>query len=157
MALAAAGVQIDPHRERGQRLRRVRVHHVRLAGAVAVLALDVVVAGIAGREPAALPLRGITKLVIRMATLAELLRVTAVLQGIPGVRVRRGDPGRRLPDVALPTHRPPLVRWIARHVTHVAGRARRRIVEERPLDEDDLLVRAGRKKQKDAQEEGGPR
>ena len=116
-----------------------------LAGTVAVLALDVVIARILRCRPAAVPHEGATSLANCMAALAELLGAPARLQILPSAGMLGQHPIALFPNMAFAAHGSPLIERVGADVAEEPGCAGRRIIEERSIDEDQLLTGAAGK------------
>jgi hypothetical protein len=124
-----------------------------LAGAVAALALDIGVALVRRAFPP--PVIGrVAPRAHAVAALAELLRVAAVLERKPRFRVLRELPFALLAHVAVSAHGElldPLI--VAEESERVGGR----VIEEGPLHEHRLLVRAAGAQHAGEEHETGPR
>ena len=130
VALAAAVREVRADRERRNGLVRLGIRHVRGSRSVTGLALHVDVAGVSGGRPTDRLRLGVPQLTDAVAGLAELLRVTAVLQAVPRVGMRRRGPGRAGRGVALGAGGfSRLSLQIPQHPT----RRRRRVIAERPV------------------------
>ena len=121
---------------------------MRGAGPVAALALDVLIARVVGRGEADLPLRGVAPFRDRMALRAGLRGIRA--ESVEGVRVSCLLPAALLADVTVAAYGE-IDRGFVE--TESASRCGRRILEERPLDLDDRLIRTGDEEEPDRNEE----